>query len=309
MQHPEKIQNLLVPYLAVRLLLYISKILAIACGILFCAHIAMGQETQTRAFASTQLLNAQTSETLQKNRWAFYIQHRFGQTDIQDNIISDFLGTDLSSNIKFSFLFPIGSRFHIGVGRAKFDELYSGELKYKLLAPTNASKLPLSIALFAKALATSSDAPNIPEGATLQNGDPFSYQFKHRLSYFGQVIAGATLTDWSSVLVAPSVCHHNLRDEGIDNTAFACPVGIRIKTGVLTNIIAEYQPVFYGNTTNSYYGAAFEIKTSSHIFQITITNSNRIEEPYLYYSDGNSIYKGQFYLGFNMHRFFYVKKG
>ena len=114
------------------------------------------------AFRSTVLINSQSTLTPGKNGWEFHIRHRFGAIKADNTFLKNFLGTDLVANIRFGFVFPIGDKTYVGVGRTKFGKTYDVEAKRLLLVQTTDNSMPFTIAAYVNAACMSDDFAPVP---------------------------------------------------------------------------------------------------------------------------------------------------
>ncbi len=91
-------------------------------------------------FSHSILINAQTTETVEKRAFEFRIQHRFGEMDFNESkntILQDFVGLDGSANIRLSLAFGLLKNLQIGIGRTKIDKVVDVDAKYRLLRQKN----------------------------------------------------------------------------------------------------------------------------------------------------------------------------
>ncbi|NNK72686.1 MAG: hypothetical protein HKO94_05795, partial [Flavobacteriaceae bacterium] len=132
-----------------------------------------------------------------------------------------------------------------------------------------------------------------------------------RYSFFNQLIIARRFNSKFSVQVAPSVSHYNTVERTMRNDMIAIAVGGRYKISSGTAIIADYsQPLseFIRNNPDPGISFGVEFATSSHIFQIFVTNLWGIvpQENYMFNQKNTGLDKdqgsGQYLIGFNITR-------
>jgi hypothetical protein len=272
----------------------------------------LAQEEKTyinQVWGTTKLINQTTTKLIPKKSYTFNIQHRFGATRLDEEFLKNFMGLDLSSNIRFAFNVPLGERLYIGIGRTKFDKLYDVSVNYSIIRQTTNNSQPFSLSLFTYFSYLSADLPAVDETWTFDDGSPFEYNNSHRISYFGQLSISRKFNSWFSAQLTPSVAHRNLAIEHQNNSYLAIPLGTRFKVGMSSSILVEQ--AFIMNKTGQMvhpFAIAYEIATVGHSFQITLSSSNQLLLHELYSKEALDITKGDFYLGFNIFRTFYVKR-
>ena len=285
--------------------------------LLFCVGIsANGQDQQkeyvTKSFYATSLINMQTAEVIPLKQIKFGIRHRFGLADINEDFLHEFMGLDKSSNIQFSFGAAITDRFYLSIGRTKYLKQYDLEGKYAILKQTTDNSTPLSLSVYADLSYHTDRFPEQVEGFDYLHTDSstiFEYNNSHRFAYNYQLILGRKFANWLSVQVAPQVVYRNLVPPGYDNLQVALPVGVRFKFAMFSSVIAEYMPVVSGKTEFAApWGLGYEVGTPGHTFQFFICNSPNMMNQYLYSTETSRIKGGQFYIGFNIHRYLWIKQ-
>lgn len=268
-----------------------------------------------RTFESMTLVNTQTTELTPNKGFEFNIQHRFGVVDVEKKPLHDFVGLDLTSNIRFGFAFSVGNRLTVGFGRTKFDKVFDFDIKYLLLRQTKNFKVPVNVAVYGSMGIMSDDFPTLQtEDFYYYYGDSateFSYKFSHRVTYLGQILISSKITRWFSVMAAPTFAYRNLVEPGDVNHRIAIPLGAKFKTGFMTSVLLEWSPVV--NRPDEYHNPislAFEIRPVGHVFQVVISNSQQIPGQDLYTRNEHNVnpWEGKFYLGFNLHRNLYYSR-
>ncbi|WMJ73514.1 DUF5777 family beta-barrel protein [Cytophagaceae bacterium ABcell3] len=280
----------------------------------FYTTICYGQDSEKPAviknFRSNELINTQTTESIQSNAVEFNIKHRFGVVSPGREILTEFLGMDLPSNIRLGLAIPISDRLYIGVGRTRFNKIYDFEGKYIVTQQTEDESSPVSIAAYFNAAIRTDNFPSVPDNAYFEDGHtPFEYHFVHRLAYNSQLIISRKFGNKLSLQVAPTLVYRNLVSPERDNYVMAVPIGGSIKTGLTSSIIFEYSYIINENLSNHRYplSIGYEIATAGHTFQIFLTSSQHILQQQLLTTEQADYLNGNFVLGFNLKRVFWKR--
>lgn len=270
-------------------------------------------DTVLNVFSHSILINAKTTETLDKGNFEFRIQHRFSELNVNNfgkSFGQNFLGFDGSANIRFSFVYALSNNLLIGIGRTKIDKLVDLDLKYRLIKQKEFGT-PISASLYFSAGITTADFPEVGPGEFFTNlKTPFEYKFSHRFSYNTQLLISRKFGEKLSLVLSPTFIYKNLVPTGYDNFVAATSFGGRYKTGIKTHIIFEFSTKFNNRKGNfkDPISIGYEIGTAGHSFQMFISNTNQIMEQNLYYSNPLDYTRGKFLLGFNIKRTFWRKK-
>jgi hypothetical protein len=258
----------------------------------------------TGEFKSLTLISTQTTKSMPLKSFEMNIQHRFGKADIKNDFMKNFMGLDLSSNIRLGFTAPITKDIYIGIGRTNYNKVVDAEAKYTFLHQTDDDRIPVFAAFYTSTFVRTYDLPsmNLYDSA-------FTYKTSHRFSYFNQLIVSRKFSNYCSVLIAPALLYRNIVEDYEKNSTFLLPIGGRLKTTFQTSVLFEY--TYIHNKLPGYddiFAIAYEIATAGHNFQVTLSNNNRISAPFLYTSRSANPLKGQFFIGFNIHRTFFLGK-
>lgn len=260
-----------------------------------------------QAFPFSQLINAKTTTIRQNKGFGFGIQHRFGVTKFDDGFLKNFMGLDLSANVRFSFEIPVNQRLMFEIGRTRFGKFYDFGLKYLLKQQTINNQMPVSIAFYENIAVMTDQAPATSSSATFAGGKPFEFRFLHRLYYDTQMIISRKFNHNFSAQVAIQMVWRNLTPYSTkpkqESYVMALPIGMRYKLGFKSALDFEVMPNTQAHTIPI--SLAYEVASSgNHVFQITITNSNRILSQNLLFLPTLRYPKDGFILGFNLVRYF-----
>lgn len=273
------------------------------------------KEYVSATFKGFRLINAQTNETAKKHNLHFNIAHRFDDIAAPGAGIHTFFGLDNATDIRFSFDYGITDRLQAGVGRSKgidpYNQLYDGNIKYRLLRQTTDNKMPLSLTLYGLAGITGRPA------STDSTSDASFQNTSQRMSYVVQTIVARKFSQSFSLELVPTWTHRNYVSFDDENDMFSLGIGARMKITKRFAIIADYFHNFSDLRSNSkdangdkvYYdplSIGVEIETGGHVFTINFTNSKGIlENLYLPFTYSNWL-DGEFRFGFNISRNFVI---
>ena len=268
-------------------------------------------------FKSIKIINAQTIETIKAKTLVFRITHRFDNIGLGAHSL---YGLDNARDIRFSFDYGILDRLLVGFARSKINENIDGSIKYKLLEQTTDNKMSVTITLFSSlALAPIRENLLYPEADA--DWIKENKKFIHRFSYVHQVIIARKFSPRFSFEVLPTIVHRNFVQEYINtsndtvafNDLFSLGFAGRIKITKRTSLVFDYFYTFSDkirkSPTTTYYaplGIGVEIETGGHVFHINFTNSAGIIENDYIPNTTESWQKGDFKLGFNIARVFYL---
>jgi hypothetical protein len=271
-----------------------------------CSAVVSAQDVQ-ETFNGTRILNGHSVETLKKRTLQFRIEHRFGDLAGEQGGVHNFFGFDEAADIRFAFEYGILDDLMVGVGRSKgtgdpYRSLIDGFVKYRLLKQNKATKMPVSVSLFASS--TLSYARAIDDISLVQSYPEFS----HRMAYSTQVNIARKFGERISVALIPTYVHRNLVKIDDVNGLFALGGAFSVKITKELGIIGEYYHTIHDdnhrpNNFNSLSGG-IEWVTNGHNFKVVVTNSRGFNEtqfiPYTY----SNWLDSEFRLGFSITRNF-----
>ncbi len=255
---------------------------------------------KSESFSFTELINNQTTHIIRPKGFGLVIQHRFGATKLNQEFITNFMGLDLAANIRFGFQIPLNKKMYIEIGRTRYGKYYDISGKYKIF--NQSEKFPLSFAVYENIAITTEKEPQYPEGTKLANGEKFKYEWMYRLHYDTQILFSRKFNQWFSGQAGAELIWLNLHPVGDKAYVLALPISLRFKTGLLSAIDFEITPNTHKHTMPISF--AYEVASSgNHIFQITITNTDRILAQNILTTKSLK-HKDGFMLGFNLIRYF-----
>lgn len=258
------------------------------------------EKPERPAFESSTLVDNQTNVLFNKNTLEVMMQHRFGPIDGENSL----LGIYGSSNIRIGLSYSILDWVTVGYGITKRNIMSDFSLKAGILRQTRSGSIPLSLTYYGNIAIDGRSGDAASAGVFLTRQD--------RYSYFHQLIIAKRFSPNLSLQLAPSLSHYNAVDFGYENDRFSIAFGGRYKVSPQTAIIVDYsQPITkfeddpdtglsYNNPGISF---GVEFSTSSHVFQIFLTNYNGINPQQNYMRNTNDFFSNSGALiGFNITR-------
>jgi Membrane bound beta barrel domain (DUF5777) len=253
-------------------------------------------------FGSSMLIDNESVMVDRKGTFSWDIQHRFG---VFNSEAGQLFGLFAHSNIRLGFRYSLLDNLAIGLGMTKNYSVVDFNVKYAILKQTKSGSMPISLTYFGRA------------GVEIGSTPRYDNKTGDRLSYFHQIIIARKFTRNFSAQVAPSISHFNTIEKTMKNDHFAIAFSGRYKVAPTLSIIVNYdQPLTQHqlNNPNPNLGFGIEITTSSHAFQIFISNYSDITQQYnnmfnmnnplgAYTDTNGGEHKGfQYLLGFNITR-------
>jgi hypothetical protein len=251
-------------------------------------------------FKGTQLINAQTNETPGKGVLQYVIAHRFGS--FTDDYLYNFLGLD-NAQIRMQLDYGVNDRFNIGVGRSSVLKVADGFMKYKALQQrTGSNAFPFSL--------TWHSSINY-RGARYTDG--IDHVLLDRFSYQHSAIFARKWNANLSTMIAPGIVHWNIIPSKQDpNTSLHTTFGGRYKLNKRLALTGEFSlmsnsTLSDGSTFTVPGGVGIDIETGGHVFQIHLSNTRAMSNPYWLSRNTFSALDGSLFLGFNISRVFTVR--
>ncbi len=276
---------------------YLSIFLALFLGLpVFAQDEDEGNLPVRAPFETSILIDNPTVVSPLKGGIEIEIQHRFGTVE---NGIKDIYGIYAPSNIRLGVLYGISDKIMVGFGTTKDYKLQDFQIKYPLLQQTRNGKIPVSLSFSGNAVI---DAREQSESAF---GPAEQFNEMHRLSYFSQLILARKFGEKFSLQAAPGFIYYNAVPTGVKNANFTIHAGGRARVIGFNSIIIEYDQLLSKQDSSAMQpkpglSAGVELGTSTHCFQIFISNNSQIigQRNMLYNSDGISI--SNYRVGFNI---------
>ncbi len=256
-------------------------------------------------FSDVRIINAHSTESLEKNQLSFVVSHRFGDMFGQNGGYQNFFGLDDVADIRIGLEYGILKNLMIGVSRTKGPSpirgIVDGFIKYRFLTQKKKG-MPLNMSLVGgidistqKKSTDSTSVTSFPK-------------WSHRLSYNMHLLMSRKFAEWFSMQIMGTFTWRNYVNNDDQNAVFGIGASTRFRVTKKFGIILEYIYTFKNNgLRQGYYdniGIAFEFKTWGHNFQINFVNSRGIADTqYLTYGRSNWL-DGEFRIGFTISRAF-----
>ncbi|MBC8109695.1 MAG: hypothetical protein H7Y04_01400, partial [Verrucomicrobia bacterium] len=217
-------------------------------------------------FKGTRLINGHTIETPASGVLQFMILHRFGALN---SGIYELFGLDIA-NIRLGFDYGINSRLAIGIGRSGGDKTLDGYVKYKFLRQYDRMPVSLTFALASTYNFRRYDASN-------------SRTDLQRLTYTYQALIARKFSQRFSLQLSPTWIYRNLTEfTGEERNVLALGIGGRFKLTKRLALTSEYYYVLPDQIASQFtnvLSVGVDIETGGHVFQLHLTNGQRMVEP------------------------------
>lgn len=250
-------------------------------------------------FKGTRIINTQSVEMPAKKELLFSVMHRFGK--INDGAYA-FFGLD-NATMRMGFEYGLTDYITLGAGRSTFKKTFDGFVKTRLFRQTEAGgAIPLSVTAFAGVTHNTIKYPDKP----FMNA-------RYRTDYMLQLLLARKISKSLSLQLSPTWLHYNLVPEANDNNdLLVVGLGGRMKLTKRSSVNIDYcyMPPNQTHSVKVYHSlsAGFDIETGGHVFQVHVTNSQGMTEPYFMGRTTGSWGKGDLFFGFNIYRSFSFKK-
>jgi hypothetical protein len=287
-----------------------SSIVFLVCALLLSGNLlAQVEDAQPEkdsrpvknTFESIWLIENQTVMVPFKGTFEMDIQHRFG---LVENGWEDLFGIYAPSNIRLGFNYVPIDKLQIGFGFTKERLLWDFNLKYALIQQNRSGGWPVSVTYLGNMAVDTRDKTKFIESVD-------------RYSYYHQLMIARKIDKVLSLQVSANLSHFNFPAELYDvnqeflgrmnndhlSLSFLGRFKISGGLGIIFNYdlpltnhsIAELDP-----EPNLSFG--IEVTTSSHAFQIFLSNYQNIVPQLNSSTNRNSFGDSEFALGFNITR-------
>lgn len=251
---------------------------------------------QRAAFESSYIIEMPTDILNFKKTLEVQMGHRFGLVNGGNN---DLIGIWAPSNIRIGFSYGIHDRLTIGYGTTKFDRLQDFNWKVGILKQTRSNRIPVNVTYFGNFTIDARGADNF-------------LVTQHRYSYFHQLIVSRRFNSNLSLQASGSVSHYNLVPQRMQNDVVALSLGGRYKISPQTSILVDYTQPFIHHLDGVELdmdpepglSLGVEFRTSSHAFQLLLSNYQGIVPQKNIMFNQNDFFKGDFLIGFNITRLY-----
>ena len=250
-------------------------------------------------FKTTRIVIGQSVENVPANNINVIISHNFGPLNQGPY---NLFGLD-QSTIRLGLEYGIFKRLTVGVGRSSYLKTYDGYYKFIIAKQHKGGKsFPLSISLYSNMTVNS---------LKWQYPDRKNY-FSSRLDYVHEILVARKVNEHFSIQLTPSYIHRNLVPLTSDhNDLYAVGIGARYLLTHRFSLNAEYYYNMPNRITGAYQNSlsfGVDIETGGHVFQVRFSNSDAMFERGFITETTGSWQKGYIHLGFNIMRYFEMKK-
>lgn len=258
-------------------------------------------------FKGTRVVNLHSPELPGKGVLQYTILHRFGA--FNEDFFYNFLGLD-NAQVRLTLDYSPMEWLNVGLGHSSFQKVYDGFVKYRLFRQSKGKKnMPVSIVGFSSIYYSAQ-----------RFTDDFPHNDSERLSYVHELVVARKFSKRFSMELVPTVVHYNVVDTRDDNNdLYALGAAARYKFTHQHSINIEYIHQFNpnqffdaeANEMVNYENAlsiGFDIETGGHVFQLFVTNSRGVAEPYVIGQTPGRWSDGDLHFGFNISRVFTIKK-
>lgn len=230
---------------------------------------AIVDKPERPAFESNFLIDNPTDKIYLKNTLEAVMQHRFGTISGGENDLAGIWG---AANIRLGLSYTIHERLQLGFGTEKLGRYQDFNWKVGLLRQSRSGKMPVNVTYYGNWVIDASPKKD------------FNLE-QDRYSFFHMLIISRRFSPNFSMQVAPSISHFNAVKEGADNDVFGVALGGRYKVTPNTAITLDWSMPLTNwdesgtdawlNPVNGF-SVGMEFVTSSHAFQVYLSNLNGI---------------------------------
>lgn len=244
---------------------------------------------------SFRIINGHGTLTLDKKQLEFCIQHRFG---LLSSGYQGAWGLD-QSNIRIGLDYGLNHNITIGAGRSGMGKTSNAYIKWGIVKPDGTNQYKTAVTWL-------SDMAYLFEKNTTGLNP---YYNTHRMSYTHQLLISRNFVlgrHMFTLQMAPTLVHRNLVETTADANDVPLLVGnARYRINDRIHVTGEFVQVFnkrISQNNKPAAGVGLEFWTAGHVFQLTCSNANALNEFRYMTGDNGSFRKGDLRLGFNIVR-------
>lgn len=253
---------------------------------------------------SLRLVNQQSAVTLPKKQWEMYIQHRFGQLN---SGAYNWYGLD-ESYMRIGLDYGLNKNTTVGISRSSLGKIADLYVKYQFLG-NKSSESSWKASYYGNVTSDIRKKSNFT--------DWYPIYYSNRLRFVNQIIISKRIGNLA-LGVVPTWVHINLVDKNSNANDIPVMGGfVRFKLNESYCITAEFaKPMNIGLVNalnprssstsvsvpaNPYLSVGLDIFTAKHVFHLSMSNAQSMNESYLYVRD-NGAFKETLRFGFNIVR-------
>ncbi len=253
-------------------------------------------------FHATQTANFPTTESLEKGNWMYEISHRF--VPAINNGLEALFGFDGPARIRFALGYGITDDLMVNFGRSNLTDNYDLQLKQRLVQIEN-KYLPSVISILC-GVALNSEVPQVIKR---NKTDIDNFQFYVQLIYNTML-----LNKKLGIGIVPSYLYNSFVYAVDKQYTFTIGTYLHYYFNRMWSVWIEHNAIISGyqgrirldETGRSYNSLTFgfAIETGGHIFDIMISNNNRLNSSQYLVGANQSAKNGNWKLGFGIIRYF-----
>jgi hypothetical protein len=254
---------------------------------------------------SLRIINMHGAAGLPKGQSEMFIQHRFGNFG---SGAYNWYGLD-QSYMRLGFDFGLSNRLTTGVSRSSMNKIADAYFKYQFKGKaTDTANTENVMASWYSNISVNTQAK-----ASISS-EPF--YFSNRLRFINTLIITKNVNDRLLLAVTPSLVHINLVDAANESNDIAVMGAYgRMKLSNRYAVTAEIQKPFLQRMPSPsgalkdvsvpqdpYLGLGFEIFTAKHMFQLSVSNAQSMNEAFFTTQSNGSFELKNLRFGFNIVR-------
>lgn len=259
---------------------------------------------------SLRIINMQGAVGLPKGEWEMFIQHRFGTFGAG---AYNWYGLD-QSYMRIGLDAGLSERLTVGVSRSSMNKIADGYFKYQFKGKATVSPKKDGDSKSEVTAAWYSNVSINTQARASISPEPFYYS--NRLRFVNTIIISKNLNDRLLIALTPSLVHVNLVDLANESNDIAVMGAYgRMKLSDRYAVTAEIQKPFLSKMpspsgasksvnipTDPYMALGFEIYTAKHVFQLSVSNAQSMNESYYMTQNNGSFEPSNLRFGFNIVR-------
>ena len=239
-----------------------------------------------------------------------FIQHRFGSFGTGDY---NWYGLD-QSYMRIGLDAGLSERLTVGVSRSSMNKIADGYFKYQFKGKATASPKKDGDSKSEVTAAWYSNVSINTQARASISPEPFYYT--NRLRFVNTIIISKNINDRLLIALTPSLVHVNLVELATESNDIAVMGAYgRMKLSDRYAVTAEIQKPFLSKMpspsgasksvnipTDPYMALGFEIYTAKHVFQLSVSNAQSMNESYYMTQNNGSFEPSNLRFGFNIVR-------
>lgn len=259
---------------------------------------------------SLRIINMQGAAGLPKGEWEMFIQHRFGTFGTG---AYNWYGLD-QSYMRIGLDAGLSERLTVGVSRSSMNKIADGYFKYQFKGKATASPKKEGDSKSEVTAAWYSNVSINTQARASISPEPFYYT--NRLRFVNTIIISKNINDRLLIALTPSLVHLNLVELANESNDIAVMGAYgRMKLSDRYAVTAEIQKPFLSKMpspsgasksvnipTDPYMALGFEIYTAKHVFQLSVSNAQSMNESYYMTQNNGSFEPSNLRFGFNIVR-------